>query len=205
MSNVAIEPQVSRKRIRELARAHDRAWSKRARLLRDTNEIFVPCEELNQRVDAPLLALLEEGVPENQWVIASRRECMIVEREGSHLVFRQAARKAVEASPEGGAPKTIVQLSSLRKRERYRDAVLATKRLASLLGMLALALVVVAALGVWITGSQFVLGAGFWSLIASMIALIVYMMARVSVPVDDEPVAARQHGNGWPGGGPDTG
>lgn len=61
-------PGISAKRIHEFANAHDRAWSQRARFLRQITAIFVPCEGPTQRAEAPLLALLEEGISQGQWV-----------------------------------------------------------------------------------------------------------------------------------------
>lgn len=181
---------IPRRRIRELARAHGRAWSQRARLLRESEWLLPPGpQELNQRTKAPLLALLEEGVPEGRWVASSSRRCVLVECQGGELILRSVRRNAVEDAPRDAQAKTVVQRSMLSKTSRYREAVTTTRRVSGWICALALGLFGVGNVAGFTLDSQATLRLAIWCLIAAMIAFVVYVLARVSVPdpVEDEP------------------
>lgn len=193
MSQTIIEPELSRRRIRELARAHDLAWTRRARALRQSTQILAPVKEFGQRVDAPLLALLEEGVPEGQWVAASRRRCMLVEREGGELLLRSVRRKAVETAPRGASAKTVVQESTLAIRSRYRKAIAAARRISGWLCVLAVGLLGAGAVVGIATDSQSVLRAAVWCAIVFMFAFTAHMLARVTVPEPPEKELTDEH------------
>lgn len=204
MSQTVAEPPITRKRIRELTAAHTRAWNERAKFLRESPGILpAPHKELIQRVSAPVLALLQEGVPEQPWLAASRKLCVLVDRQDGELLVRCAPRKVVQAAPQTATAEDLEHGAHSPRASGYRGAFVAARSISGWASVVAVGLFASGTVVGLLTGSQSVLRVAVWCAIAAMFALAIYMLMCKAVPQEELAEEHREFSAGdGPGGEP---
>lgn len=215
MARVVNAPDVKKRRIRDLAAAHDAALGECARLLGPPDKTGSYYQQVESGARGYLGTLLAEGLVEGTWTRSSFGKCVLIERCGAdrargELLLRRAPRRAVEQAPEWASAEAIEEKARPIIRSRHRAAFKKIR----LVSALALAAVV----GVWAVRRMLgydglfenpALELGFFAVAVLSWIGVIYTDMEMPEPVEDvladDLDADDRAGGGASGGGPSVG